>query len=113
MKVEARVLEQLKELKKQGGPFTSAEEVEAYMANKSINEVQKSSRLKMEVQYARDTSLSLPKSSAVFRIMKKKEPSGSRQLSALEFSENLTKLLDKKKGACGKTVSISNFMSYV
>ena len=29
MKIEARVLAQLKELKKQGGPFTSEEEVTA------------------------------------------------------------------------------------
>ena len=115
MKIEARVLAQLKELKKQGGPFTSEEEVTAYISDESIDEDLKSRRLKMEVQYARDTSISLPKSSSVFRIMKKKQPNakGNTQLTALEFSENLTKLLTKKKSASGKRVSISNFMSCI
>ena len=115
MKIEARVLAQLKELKKQGGPFTSEEEVTAYISDESIDEDLKSRCLKMEVQYARDTSISLPKSSSVFRIMKKKQPNakGSTQLTALEFSENLTKLLTKKKSASGKRVSISNFMSCI
>ena len=87
----------------------------AYISDESIDEDLKSRRLKMEVQYARDTSISLPKSSSVFRIMKKKQPNakGKTQLTVLEFSENLTKLLTKKKSASGKRVSISNFMSCI
>ena len=53
-----------------GGPFTSAAEVEKYMSATDIDEGTKVERLYMAVRYAHDTSLSLPKTSDLFRLMK-------------------------------------------
>jgi len=68
--VDRRRMKDLDGLMVMGGPFTSAAEVEKYMSATGIDEGTKVERLYMEVRYARDTSLSLPKTSDLFRLMK-------------------------------------------
>ena len=58
-------------LKTLGGPFTKSEEVRTYSTCENISDEKKSKRLYLEVRYCRDTCLSLPKSSDLFRLKKK------------------------------------------
>ena len=85
----------LERSKEKGGPFTSSEEVDLYI-NLNIDESKKKvSRMRDEVTYARDTSVSLPKSSPLFKIFKTTE--GKRSLMSVEdFGHNLKILLGKK-----------------
>ena len=55
-------------LKHQGGPFTNAEQVNEYVQNKDIDEKSKKERMKKEVQFARESSKTLPKSDPLFKI---------------------------------------------
>ena len=67
--------------------------------------------MKVEIQVARDTSLSLPKSSSIFCIRTSKTPGkSSRDLKPIEFGQNLKTLLDKKLSAAGKVITIATFM---
>ena len=67
--------------------------------------------MKAEVQVARDTSLSVPKCNPVFKIRSSKTPAKpSRQLTAVEFGQNLKALIEKKLAASGKVVTIASFM---
>ena len=114
MKIESRVLDPLSTLKKVNGPFTRSADVKLYIDNPDIPAKEKSKRMKMEVQYARDTSLSLPKGSSVFAIMKKKEDgTGNRQLTSDEFAQNVIRLLEKKESVKDKKVTIDNFLSCI
>ena len=70
LKIEGRLVKQLSELKKYLGPFTDPNEVNEFLQNSSISEKDGLKRMKMEVIYARDTSLSFPKISSLFRIRK-------------------------------------------
>ena len=61
----------LQKLKEQGGPFTSAEEVDDYLADlDDLNMKEKQKRMKLEITYARDTSTLLPKADPLFKIRK-------------------------------------------
>ena len=65
---DARKLEDLKTIKKFGdGPFTSPDEVVTFFESDVVDKM-KEERLYAEVRYARDTSLSLPKTSSIFRL---------------------------------------------
>ena len=93
--VENRKLDTLEKLKQKGGPFTSSEQVDVYLKGNSDENKVNVSRMRGEVTYARDTSVSLPKSSILFKIFKTIE--GKRSLmTAEEFGENLKLLLGKK-----------------
>ena len=112
LKVEGRVLKQLEYLKKEGGPFTTCEEIDEYLGKDDIENKLKKKRMKMEVQFSRDSSLSLPKNSPVFRIRKKRAKGEKMQdLSPEEFGENLKTLISKKFSAMNKNVSIETFVS--
>ena len=114
LKVEGRVLKQLDCLKKEGGPFTSCDEVDEYLANDDIDVKIKKKRMKMEVQYSRDNSLSLPRNNPVFKIRKKKAKGAGQKMQDLspeEFGENLKILISKKFSSMNKTVSIETFVS--
>ena len=103
IKIEARILQHLEYLKKDGGPFTSCQEIDEYLNNSSISEKTKKKRLKIEVQYARDSSLTLPRSNLIFRIRKKSHKEGKMQeLTSEEFGENLNILLTKKVSSLNK-----------
>ena len=49
------------------GPFTSAQEVEVYMARDDIGEQDKGKRLYLEVRHAKNSSISFPRVSEIFR----------------------------------------------
>ena len=111
LKIEGRVLKKLDCLKKSGGPFTTPDEVDTYLQS-SASDKDKVSRLKMEVQYARDTSLSLERKNPVFNIMiKKLGESKQRQMNATEFGENIKILLSKKLTAVDNVISVARFVN--
>ena len=60
-------LEKLAEL---GGPFTSAEKVENFMAREDLDDKEKGKRLYLEVRHAKNSSVSFPKVSELFRLKK-------------------------------------------
>lgn len=95
LRIENRKLNILEKLKTQGGPFTSEEEISAYLSTTKDDYKLKSQRMRDEVTYARDTSLSLPKSSPVFHIFST-EGGKRRMLSPEQFAQNLKTLLSKK-----------------
>ena len=66
---ENRKLAFLDRIKAQGGPFSSAKEIDNYLLTTNDNLKTKTNRMRDEVTYVRDTSSSLPKNSPVFRIM--------------------------------------------
>ena len=68
--VDRRKNKDLSALKAMGGPFTCAEAVKDFMSKEDIGEKTKEARLYLEVRYARDTALSIPKTSDIFRLMK-------------------------------------------
>ena len=110
LKIEGRLLKQIEELKSHGGPFTNSKEIGDYINDSNIDDKVKTKRMKTEVMYARDTSLSVPKTNPVFRIRSQKiHGQKTRQLSYSEFGENLKILMDKKMEAIGKTISIKAF----
>ena len=111
LKIEGRLLKQTQDLKGVGGPFTNTKDVDDYLGNDDIDEKEKSRRMKLEIMFARDTSLSVPKSNSVFRIRTMKvQGKKSRQLSSQEFGNNLKMLLDIKCSALDKTISIKTFI---
>ena len=65
---EKKRLDKFELLKQAGGPLTAAEQVEQYLADKSIAEKMKQQRMKMEIQFARDSTTTLPKADPLFRI---------------------------------------------
>ena len=93
---ENRKLIILEKLKSKGGPFTSEEQVQIYLADKEISEKEKATRMKCEVIYARDTCLSLPKTSPIFKIF---NTQGRKRtiLTPEEFGNNLKVMLGKAK----------------
>lgn len=92
---ERKKLGLLEDLKEVGGPFTSAEQVESFLAT-SMDEKEKKKRLKMEIQYARDTTTLLPKADPLFRIRKTLTSGKQRDKTAAEFGECLMVLLGKQ-----------------
>ena len=64
---ENRKLTILERLKKQGGSFTSVEQIDTYLHTTDNLKV-KAKRMQDEVTYARDASVSLPRTSTLFKI---------------------------------------------
>ena len=79
---DKRRVKDLKTLKESGGPFTSVDEVNAYLENDSITEEEKGKRMYVEVRYCRDTTVSLPKKSDLFRLQEKHKPLPVGRLAA-------------------------------
>ena len=87
----------LQKLKEEGGPFTSAEEVDSYLVDlDDINMKEKQRRMKLEITYARDTSTLLPRADPLFRIRKVDMKGKQRDKTAKEFGEALVVLLGRK-----------------
>ena len=98
----------LQKLKEQGGPFTSAEEVDDYLADlDDLNMKEKQKRMKLEITYARDTSTLLPKADPLFKIRKVDMKGKQRDKTAVEFGEALAILLGRK--ADRKAMDYSTF----
>ena len=105
------MLKQIEELKKLGGPFTNTTEIDDFLGDNTIEKKAMIRRMKTEVMYARDTSLSVPKSNPVFRIRSLKvHGKKSHQLTPAEFGANLKILMDKKIQALDKNISIKVFV---
>lgn len=79
----------LHKLRNMGGPFTTAEEVKQF-ATSNVSEEEKVSRLYLEVRYARDSSISFPKNSDIFRLKRQ-----FRNLDSKTYADNLVVFLDK------------------
>jgi len=62
----------------------SVEEVNQLMKNGNKSEEEKQKRLYTEIRYARDTALSIPKSSDIFRLLK-----NYKKLSVNVYATNL------------------------
>jgi hypothetical protein len=92
--------------------LTDTHSIVDYLAVETVSPKEKQHRMKMEIQYARDTSLSVPKNNAVFKI-RTPEVAGrkSRDLTACEFGNNLKTLIEKKSAAAGKTVTMTDFIA--
>ena len=95
--IECRKLNILDILKVEGGPFTSSEEIDSYLSDTTILNDAKAKRMSREVTYARDTSVSLPRSHTVFRIYNT-SVNPRRLLTPQEFGDNLKILLGKRSG---------------
>ena len=102
--VDKRRNRDLQELKEQGGPFTNSEEVELYVNDSEISEDIKNKRLYLEIRYARDISLSIPKTSDIFRLKK-----DYKNLPTLKYATNLQVYL--KNVTCKTSVSLTDFLS--
>lgn len=98
---ERKKLSMLEELKEYGGPFTSAEEVDAVLDDTTQDEKKKKKRMKLEIQYARDTSTLLPKVDPLFRIRKTMPNGKQRDKTSTEFGGALKVLLGKKEDRKG------------
>lgn len=102
--VDKRRNQDLDKLKAMGGPFTSAAEVDQYTSSTDVDESDKVQRLYMEIRYARDTSLSLPKTSDLFRLMK-----DHRKLPLATYAVNLKLYLDNI--TCNTAVTLDDFIN--
>ena len=83
-------------LKQAGGPFTEAGQVEEFLADQSIAEKKKQKRMKMKIQFARDSSTTLPKVDPLFRIQVVLPNKKRRDKTSLEFAEALSAFLGKQ-----------------
>ena len=92
---ERKRLDLLEKLKGDKGPFTNAEEVQAFM-NSDVDPKQKQIRMKREVQFARDSSTTLPRVDPLFKIQVTLKDRKRRDKTSLEFSESLMAFLGKK-----------------
>ena len=80
----------LTSLKAEGGPFTTASCVDLFMASNLPDNVM-NKRLYLEVRHARNTSLSFPKKSEIFRLRK----NSINNLPTTTYATNLKAYLNK------------------
>ena len=108
---EEKRLIMLEKLKNCGGPFTSSEQVDAFLCESrqreqsAVNVKEKAkitkevaARMKLEVKYARDSSTTLPKTEPIFRIQISALNQKRRDKTAEEFGVSLKALYGKKAG---------------
>ena len=77
-----RRLDMLDKLKSNGGPFTDSREVEIFLQDTNLDDRAKQQRLKLEIQFARESST---------------QPNGKRKMkTAHEFGEALMSFLGKR-----------------
>ena len=92
--------------------ITDFSSVDKFQQDSTVPMNTKQQRMKMEIQYVPDSSLSAPRSNAIFRIRtKKQQGQKSREYTAEEFGCNLKLLIEKKTSAAGNDVSLSDFIS--
>lgn len=92
---ERKRLNMLDCLKGSGGPFTSAEEVEQFLQQPGP-EKDKQQRMKKELQFARESSTTLPACDPMFRIQVTMPNKRRRDKTAREFGDALVAFLGKK-----------------
>ena len=110
---EDKRLDILDFLKSKGGPFTDEREVEDYLAKEDEPEKEKVKRMKMELQFARDSTTLLPRADPIFRVQITVPETGKRrQKTPKEFGEALKSLLGKRSGkAVMEYSSFTNFLA--
>ena len=86
--VDQRRNSDLLKIKEKGGPFGTSEEVKAFMSS-DFAEAEKVERLYLEVRYARDSCVSFPKNSEIFRLKR-----AYKKLDANTYADNLIIFLD-------------------
>ena len=100
-------LQDLELLKKDNppGPFTNEQEVQCYIDDQSVTEDIKNKRMYTEVRYARNTCLSLKNAekATMFRL----KTSGQKNLSTLEYAENLIQYFGNTKNV--ENLSLDDF----
>ena len=96
----------MEELKKNGGPFTDAQEVEQYLSHEvDIKKMKK--RMKLELQFARESSTLLPKVDPFFKVQVTLPTGKWRDKTPEEFGAALMSLLGKKENRA--TLEYSQF----
>lgn len=80
----------LHKLTETGGPFTKSDQVRNYVEKSKEDDKKKNLRLYMEVRHAKNSSLSYPKSSELFRLKK-----NFKNLPTDVYAMNLCSFLDK------------------
>ena len=94
---ERKRLNLLEELKVNSGPFTNSDEVDNFLNDSMINDKDKQKRMKKEIQFARDSSTTLPKVSPLFKIRINMSDKKQRDKNAQEFRDALKIYLGKKE----------------
>ena len=86
----------LDKLKFYGGTFTDSREVENFLEDTNLDGKAKQQILKLEIQFAKESSTILPSFDPIFKIMKT-QPNGKRKMkTAHEFGEALMSFLGKR-----------------
>ena len=80
----------LRKLLSLGGPFAKSDDVELFTNSKDLSDEAKNKRMYTEVRYARNTSVTFPKNSDIFRLKK-----NYKNLDTNVYSANLKVYLDK------------------
>ena len=93
---ERKRLDILDSLKEQGGPFTDADQVKDYMDKVDITDKIKQVRMKKEIQFARESSTTLPSIDPIFKIQVTLPTGKRRDKTFQEFGESLMTFLGKK-----------------
>ncbi|KAK5922719.1 hypothetical protein CgunFtcFv8_019959 [Champsocephalus gunnari] len=93
---ERRGRDMMDTLKSRGGPFTDSGEVEKFLVDESLNNNAKLQRMKLEVQFARESTTLLSEVDPIFRIQMTL-PSGKRRMkTAQEFVDALMAYLGER-----------------
>jgi hypothetical protein len=95
LKVERKRLDMMDNLKANGGPFTDADEVDTFL-EQAMDPKVKQRRMKMELQFARDSSTLLPKVDPLFKIQITLPTGKRRDKTAGEFGQALKCFLGKR-----------------
>ena len=93
---ERKRLDMLDQLKAGGGPFTDAEQVQEYLNKPDLTEKEKQARLKKDLQFARESSTTLPSVDPLFRIQVTLPNKRRRDKTSTEFGGSLMAFLGKK-----------------
>ena len=93
---ERKRLDMLEKLKDLGGPFTDADMVRDFLGLPDIPDKFKQKRLKLEVQFARESSTTLPSVDPIFKIQVTLPTKKRRDKTAEEFAISLMAYLGKK-----------------
>ena len=101
---ERKRLDILDSLKEQGGPFTDADQVQEYIDKVDITDKIKQVRMKKEIQFARESSTTLPSVDPLFKIQVTLPTGKRRDKTYQEFGEALMTFLGKKTD--------TNYMDY-
>ena len=95
LQTERKRLDLLEKLKAEQGPFTNAEKVKDYM-DTDVDPKVKQIRLKKEVQFARNSSTTLPRVDPMFKVQVTLENKKRRDKTSLEIAETPVAYLGKK-----------------